>query len=131
MGTKPYVGQVYDSISEEALKGSLNGQVCCVVGAGRGIGRVIAHSFAAAGAKVSIASRNESEVREVAEELKQKYGTKTHYAVADTTKIEDLRALIDDTEKQLGPIDVLVANSAMSYLYALFEDAFDMDKWWQ
>jgi len=131
LGSKDYVGEPYPAISEEALQGSLKNQVVVIVGAGRGLGRVMAHSMAAAGAKVALASRSESELKEVAAELQSKFDTKTYYAVADITKIDQLKDLLDGTEKALGKIDCLVANSAMSYLYALFEDEFDTEKWWK
>ena len=48
----------------------LDGQVAVVTGAGRGLGAAIAVAFAEVGADVVIASRTESELKAVAEQIR-------------------------------------------------------------
>ena len=48
---------------------SLTGKVAVVTGAGRGIGKAIAHGLVAQGAKVAVVSRNEETCGAVAHEL--------------------------------------------------------------
>lgn len=48
----------------------LDGQVATVTGAGRGLGAAMALAFAEAGADVVIAARTESQLEEVAEQIR-------------------------------------------------------------
>jgi len=91
-------------------KFSLDAKVALVAGAGRGIGRAIALTFADAGADVVISSRTPSELEEVAEKIKAK-GKKGLPVIADIAKIEDLKRLVEKTRTELGRIDILVNNA--------------------
>jgi dehydrogenase/reductase SDR family protein 4 len=91
-------------------KFSLDGKVALVTGAGRGIGRAIALTFADAGADVVISSRTLSELEEVAEEIKAK-GKKGLPVIADIAKREDLKRLVEETRTELGRVDILVNNA--------------------
>jgi 3-oxoacyl-[acyl-carrier protein] reductase len=86
----------------------LSGQVALVTGGGRGIGRGIAVELAAAGMRVAVAARTAEQVRAVAEEID---GLALTVDVADQSSVE---AMVADTERELGPIDLLVANAGIS-----------------
>lgn len=89
----------------------LKGKVAIVTGGGRGIGKAIAQRLAAAGANVVIASRKLENLQATAEEFKTLPG-KTLPLVCHVGKPEQIEQLVAETEKQFGPVDILVNNSA-------------------
>jgi dehydrogenase/reductase SDR family member 4 len=90
---------------------SLEGKVALVTGGGRGIGKAIARRFAEAGANVAIASRKMENLEAAAHEFAALPG-KTIPIACHVGKKEQLEALVTETEQRLGPIDILVNNSA-------------------
>ncbi len=85
----------------------LEGKVALVMGASSGIGRAIAASLAAEGARVAIASRSLERLEVAAAEI----GAGATPFVADTSDLERLAALGGEVKTALGPIDVLVLNT--------------------
>jgi NAD(P)-dependent dehydrogenase (short-subunit alcohol dehydrogenase family) len=89
----------------------LTDRVAIVTGGTRGIGRSIAEGFAAAGAKVAIASRKADACAETARALAESgaeaIGVPTHLGELDA-----VRALVDTTVDRFGRLDVLVNNAA-------------------
>jgi len=90
---------------------SLKGKVALVTGGGRGIGKAIAKRFAEAGADVVIASRKLENLQATAQELSGLPGRVLPIA-CHVGRLDQLENLISETEKQLGPVDILVNNSA-------------------
>lgn len=90
---------------------SLQGKVALVTGGGRGIGKAVARRFVEAGADVVLASRKMENLEEAAGEFAGLGGRAVPIACHVGRK-EQLEALVAETEKQLGPIDILVNNSA-------------------
>ena len=90
---------------------SLKGKVALVTGGGRGIGKAIAKRFAEAGADVVIASRKLENLQATAQELSGLPGRVLPIA-CHVGRMDQLENLIRETEKQLGPVDILVNNSA-------------------
>jgi dehydrogenase/reductase SDR family protein 4 len=90
---------------------SLHGRVALVTGGGRGIGKAITRRFAEAGASVVIASRKLENLRATADELADLPGRVVPIACHVGRK-EEVEQLVRETERQLGPVDVLVNNSA-------------------
>jgi len=104
---------------------SLEGQVALVTGGGRGIGRGIALELAtAAGMRVAVAARTAEQVEETAREI-------DGVAIAtDVTDPADVARMVETAERELGPIDLLVANAGI----ALWEeDAWTLEpaEWWR
>lgn len=89
---------------------NLEGKVAFVTGGGRGIGKAITRAFAEAGAKVAIASRK----MEVLEQTSKEFASlgKVLPVACHVGKLADLEAAVAKTKAELGPIDVLVNNSA-------------------
>lgn len=90
---------------------SLEGQVAIVTGGGRGIGKAIARAYAEAGAGVAIASRKMENLEATAKEFADLPG-KVVPIQCHVGRLEALENLVRETEKQLGPVDILVNNSA-------------------
>jgi dehydrogenase/reductase SDR family protein 4 len=93
------------------MTSGLRGKVAIVTGGGRGIGKAIAGRLAGAGANVVIASRKLENLQQTAEEFATLAG-KTVPIACHVGRAADLENLVRETEKQLGPVDILVNNSA-------------------
>ncbi len=89
----------------------LTGKVALVTGGGRGIGKAIAGRLAEGGANVVIASRKKENLVAAAEELANLAG-KVVPIVCHLGRVEQVEALVKETESRLGPVDILVNNSA-------------------
>jgi ketoreductase len=78
-----------------------------VTGAGRGIGKAIALSFAKEGIFPILVARTESQLRSVAEKIGELRG-ETLIAPCDVSVQEDVRAMIKNVHGKIGKIDILV-----------------------
>jgi len=90
----------------------LEGRVVLVTGAGRGIGRALAHAFAEAGAKLALLGKTRKNLLEVQKELKDT-GASTFVVVADVADEGAVSRAVAAVEQQLGPVDVLVNNAGI------------------
>jgi NAD(P)-dependent dehydrogenase (short-subunit alcohol dehydrogenase family) len=107
---------------------SLAGKVAVVTGGGRGIGKAIARRLAEAGSAVVIASRKLENLEATAKELASLPGSVVPIA-CHVGRLDQLDNLIRQTESQLGPVDILVNNSATNLgqgpALAVTDDMFD------
>ena len=87
----------------------LDDQVAVVTGAGRGLGAAMALAFAEAGADVLIASRTESELRAVAEQI-ESVGRRAHIVVGDLAHPETTAELAGKAVEAFGKLDIVVNN---------------------
>ena len=90
----------------------LDGKVCLVTGAGRGIGRAIARRFAAAGGRLAILDRNSGDLTDVAEEIEGCLPV-----VCDVGDAAQVEAAIAEVARAFGRLDVLVNNAAAPTAY--------------
>ncbi len=106
---------------------TLAGRSVVVTGAGRGIGRAIASSLAAAGARVLAAARTRSELSEVVERIRRAGGTAREVR-CDVSVAAEVQELFRIAESEHGPVEVLVNNAGVvvrSELETLSEDEWD------
>jgi NAD(P)-dependent dehydrogenase (short-subunit alcohol dehydrogenase family) len=96
----------------------LTGQVAIITGSSRGIGRAIAERMAEHGARVVISSRKLQACEEVVQAINAKHGAGRAVAIAaNISSKDDLAQLVQQTQKQLGAVDVLVCNAASNPYY--------------
>jgi len=87
---------------------SLSGKVALISGGSRGIGRATVRMFTAAGAKVAFSYRS---ARSQAEAMAKECGAAVCHPIAsDLKNPEAARALVAETVKHFGRLDILVAN---------------------
>lgn len=91
----------------------LQDKVAIVTGAGRGIGRSIAETFAHEGAAVVVASRTLAEVEAVAEQINAA-GGKALAVVADVGVEEQVEALVERAIERFGRVNIMVNNAAIA-----------------
>jgi len=102
--------------------GSLDGRVAIVTGASRGIGAEIARRFAAEGAAVAVSARTteagqsafEGTIHETVQSIVDAGGSAVAVA-ANLARPDDRARLVEETVAQLGPVDVLVNNGAVTW----------------
>ena len=102
----------------------LEGQVALVTGGGRGIGANIARELASAGARVAVAARTKAQVDEVTAEIG---GLALEVDVTDRAAVE---RMVADTERELGPLDLLAANAGIGNGGAKLWESDPAD-WWR
>jgi NAD(P)-dependent dehydrogenase (short-subunit alcohol dehydrogenase family) len=88
---------------------SLTGQVVAITGGARGIGRATATALIGQGARVAIGDIDAPLAEKTASEL----GAGTIGLPLDVTDRESFAAFLDETERQLGPLDVLINNAGI------------------
>jgi short-subunit dehydrogenase len=91
----------------------LRGCGILITGSSRGIGRCVAERAALRGARLVLASRSETELQNLANQLRQQ-GTEVVAVTADVTVEEDRRRLIETAVERLGGLDVLINNAGVA-----------------
>ena len=93
---------------------NLTGRVALVTGSTRGIGRAIAETLAAAGARVAVTGRNESQAADVAAEIAAATGVNVRGYGVEISDAAQAMALIDSVERDFGQLDILVNNAGLT-----------------
>ncbi|KAL7794286.1 NADP(+)-dependent dehydrogenase [Trichoderma ceciliae] len=111
---------------------SLKGRNVLVTGGSRGLGAVICKKFAQEGANVAINYVSNAEAaQQVADSLEEKFSCKTFIIKGDAETREDNVRLVQETVKNFGGLDIIVANagwtkmSQFSDLHALTDDEWN------
>lgn len=93
---------------------NLKGKVALVTGASSGLGVQMAKVLARNGADVAICARRMEKLEEVKKEI-EKLGVRCYAHKCDNSKIEDIKATVQDTEAYFGKIDILCNNAGLGY----------------
>jgi NAD(P)-dependent dehydrogenase (short-subunit alcohol dehydrogenase family) len=110
------------------MTGVLDGQVAIVSGAGRGIGLAIAMTLAEAGAAVALVARTEADVDTAASTI-ARAGGRAIACVADVTHVIDVRGVVDRTERDLGPVTLLINGAVRTDMTAAYLRAPGASEW--
>ena len=100
----------------------LDGKIAIVTGAGQGIGEAIARKFAAEGARVVVAERDQATGAAVAGSLPG-----ARFIHTDVAKEESIAAMVAETVDSVGPPDILINNAGI----AVFDEPLNLsaDEW--
>lgn len=96
-----------------------------VTASSKGIGKACAEALAAEGCNVMICSRNSTDLIQVAQDLIQNYGTNIQWFQCDLKNSEDIEALLKETLRVFGSIDIVVNNCGgppSNYIFNFTED---------
>ena len=134
----PHYSTTYPFIDPLKYRNKLKGQVVLIPGAGKGMGRLSALEFAAAGAKVACVARSKSDIDALAADINRRYAEGVnadgHSDTARDKEPHSLRAIgiagdvidqsfapvaVKETHNKLGPVDVLVNNAGISWISEL------------
>ena len=107
----------------------LEGQIVIVTGGGRGIGRAMGETLAGAGAAVAVVARSEDQLEETVALIEDSDG-RAIALPADVTDQQAVERAVAETERQLGPVDLLVANAGHGGQVGPFWEV-DPDEWWR
>lgn len=101
------------SETNRRIQVDLSGQTAIVTGASRGIGRAIALTLAAAGAKVALVARNAEKLAEVQSEISSAGGEASVHQ-ADVTDGDAVQKVVDAVIDAWEKIDILVNNAGIT-----------------
>jgi 3-oxoacyl-[acyl-carrier protein] reductase len=104
----------------------LEGRVAIVTGASRGIGRAIALCLAEEGCAVVVNYRSSAAAAaDVAKEAARRSGAACFPCAADVTREPDVAAMVKETVRRYGRIDILVNNAALSQHRKLLDITYE------
>ncbi len=106
---------------------TLSGRVVLVTGASQGIGRACALKLAASGAAVAAAARGQEKLSELVQQIEASGGKAAAFP-ADVADEQQIKTAFKTALEKFGKIDILVNNSARSFLRSLLdlrEDGWD------
>jgi NAD(P)-dependent dehydrogenase (short-subunit alcohol dehydrogenase family) len=93
----------------------LAGRTAVVTGGGTGLGLAMALKFADLGANLVLASRDPAHVQTAAEQIAAR-GVKALAVPCDVRKFEEVEAVMERADRDLGSVDILVNNAAGNFL---------------
>jgi NAD(P)-dependent dehydrogenase (short-subunit alcohol dehydrogenase family) len=110
------------------MKNSEN-KVALITGGTKGIGFGIAEALLEEGIHVAITGRNKIKASEAAEKLNSSVTTKVKAIglMGDVSDFKSIQKAVDDTIKQFGQLDIVVANAGLGH-FASIED-LTIEQW--
>jgi 3-oxoacyl-[acyl-carrier protein] reductase len=89
----------------------LKDRVAIVAASSQGLGKGVALALAREGAKLAICARTPATIRAAAEEIRNATGVEVLMRAMDVTAGDQVRELVEETQKRFGRIDVCVTNA--------------------
>ena len=102
-------------------------KIALITGAGSGIGRATALAFAAGGASVVVSDVNEAGGQETVELVRQA-GGEAIFIGADVSKPDEVEALVRESVRHFGRLDIAVNNAGIGGAWARTAD-YPLDDW--
>ena len=97
------------------------GKVALVLGGGTGIGGAIARAFAGAGADLAISYNGSATGAEAVAQAARKAGRRCLLRQVDSRSVPAIEAMVDETMREFGRLDVLVYNAGITDPQPLFD----------
>ncbi|KAI0443492.1 hypothetical protein F4803DRAFT_514958 [Xylaria telfairii] len=112
------IGATYSSLARE----SSEGKSVIITGSSRGIGKAIALRLAADGYNVCVndLGANKAGCDEVVKEIRS-MGRKACTAIADVTKRDEVKEMVQTSVRELGPLNTMIANAGIVQVADLLE----------
>lgn len=107
-------------MNQRGAMGRLTGKIAVITGAGSGIGRATAKTFAEEGAQVVILDQDETSAREVEQEIRSR-GFEVAVRTVDLAEGEKAEQTVTELGSLFGGLDILV-NNAATYMPKSFDD---------
>ncbi len=107
---------------------SLKSKNAVVTGSTSGIGLAYARALAAEGVNVQINGFGKPEdIETERKKIEADFGVKATYSPADMTKPAEIAGMVQQAEKELGSVDILINNAGIQFVSPV--DEFPVDKW--
>ncbi|WP_332372461.1 SDR family oxidoreductase [Lactococcus cremoris] len=94
------------------MSNNIENKVVLITGASSGIGQSTAELLAKKGAKIVLAARRESRLKELADKI-NKAGGQAIYQVTDVTNPEDSKKLVQYAKEKFGKVDAIFLNAGI------------------
>lgn len=105
---------------------TLNGKVALITGASKGLGKAMALSLAARGARIALVSRDREKLNAVAKEVVTAGGEAKVFA-ADVAREEEVLALEKEVSSTFGGLQILINNAGINVRKQITE--FTLEEW--
>src|SRR5262245_17895945 len=106
---------------------TLKGRVAVVTGSTSGIGLGVARTLATHGAAVLVNGFGSKAAIDAAIGDVAAHGTPVAYSGADLSRPDEIAAMLTDTVRNLGPVDVLVNNAGIQFTAPV--EQFPVERW--
>jgi 2-deoxy-D-gluconate 3-dehydrogenase len=104
----------------------LSGKVAIITGGNGGLGLGIAKGLAKEGCAVSLVGRNQDKIDKAVAEM-EALGAKAIGVQCDVSKEDDVNRMVEETAKQLGRVDILFNNAAISW--GIAPEKMTLEEW--
>src|SRR5215510_4676625 len=103
-------------VPKESMERALKGKTALVTGSTGGIGEAFARAFAAQGCNVMMNGKGEpAAIEKLCAAIAKEHGVKVAFHDADVGVPPEIEAMVRETERQFGGVDILVNNAVVRH----------------